>query len=752
MEGIPGPPEPTLVPQRVQVAVRLRPPGLGSSGNTAPILVEPQNCIKVEVAPMHSFTFDAVLGVDATQESLYAQLVSPLVDIFISGINATIFAYGQTGSGKTYTMGTGLESVIFSTAEMGLTEQGIVPRAIIEIFGKLSPSLTSSSSSIFASFIEIYNEKAKDLLVGSSITPSTPLVIREDSRGDIYLAGCHEEQVSMPADLFKVVKRGTLARTTGATDMNASSSRSHAILSLILRQQIENGEARVSRFHFVDLAGSERLKRTNAQGARAKEAISINGGLLALGNVISALSAGRNEHIPYRDSKLTRLLQNALGGNSCTLMIACISPDEASLSESVNTLKYAARAKNIRNNAHVNMDMSCSAFEVAQLKKQVMNLKKENFELRALVRKPLPQGGDSDTLQGAVHTSPTVLEENIAALRASYEAKLIFLQEQISNLKKDSSGAGSTILAESRIGIGLSKTLREKYETKIRELSRELASAKLATARTSTTSSSASAIKASQEVQLLSHQLTTLRSTLQSTRVEKNRTHQQLTEEMTRLRVAFEQREAELRQLRIVEREHKEELNRLRRSLEHAKSIIRKKSSTTASAGSSLCGGSLTRSISYPSTSKGHSRGLWSPRGKDFLRESQPLLPMLSPETLHKRSAFIIAPSSPAISVKKPNFLEQELKIEHEEGIPMDFSKEIIAFSKEAEDEETAENKELNIEAGNLSANDFERVEPPSPFLHHHIQQPVQIERSEPVSVSSLFSRISAFATSSRNS
>lgn len=109
----------------------------------------------------------------------------------------------QTGSGKTYTMGTGLESVIFSTAEMGLTEQGIVPRAIIEIFGKLSPSLTSSSSSIFASFIEIYNEKAKDLLVGSSITPSTPLVIREDSRGDIYLAGCHEEQVSMPADLFK---------------------------------------------------------------------------------------------------------------------------------------------------------------------------------------------------------------------------------------------------------------------------------------------------------------------------------------------------------------------------------------------------------------------------------------------------------------------------------------------------------------------------------------------------------------------
>ena len=121
--------------------------------------------------------------------------------------------------------------------------------------------------------------------------------------------------------------------------MNASSSRSHAILSLILRQQTEDGKAKISRFHFVDLAGSERLKRTNAQGTRAKEAISINGGLLALGNVISALSAGRNEHIPYRDSKLTRLLQNALGGNSCTLMIACVSPDEASLGESVNTLK-----------------------------------------------------------------------------------------------------------------------------------------------------------------------------------------------------------------------------------------------------------------------------------------------------------------------------------------------------------------------------------------------------------------------------
>lgn len=265
----------------------------------------------------------------------------------------------------------------------------------------------------------------------------------------------------------RIVKKGTLSRSIGPTDMNASSSRSHAILSLILRIRKGDGQnqSQVSRFHFVDLAGSERLKRTNAQGTRAKEAIAINGGLLALGNVISALSHNQiGQHVPYRDSKLTRLLQNALGGNSCTLMIACISPDEISLSESINTLKYAARAKNIRNKAQLNEDHAGSSFELAQLRKQIMNLKKENLELRALARLP----GDTFT---AIPSLSAAVEGNIAALRATYEAKVVFLQETISKLKRSnnltnslnvSGGSSTTAIGNGSLSkvSGFSFTLR----------------------------------------------------------------------------------------------------------------------------------------------------------------------------------------------------------------------------------------------------------------------------------------------------
>ena len=406
------------------------------------------------------------------------------------------------------------------------------------------------------------------------------------------------------------------------------------------------------------------------------------------------------------------------------------------------------------------MDAPSSAFEVAQLKKQIMNLKKENFELRAMVRQPLLQhGGKNDLTQETTYPTPTAIEENIAALRASYEAKLAFLHEEVSVLKKNAgNGGGLAFQAENRTtGLGLSRTLREKYETKIRDLSRELSAARLAATRASTTisstSSAALAMKESQEVQLLSHQLTTLRSTLQSTRVEKNRIHQQLTEEMTRLRTAFEQRENELRQLRMAEREHKEEINRLRRSLEHTKCILRKKSSTITSSGSSLCNGPLMmRSTPHSSIPKvsSYPRGLWSSRsggggGKELFRENPPLLPILSPETLHKRSAFIIAPSSPIIAAKKTNFLEEELKVEDEEIIPMDVSNEELSMK----------NTEAGERISNLSKGEFAVVKssPPSYDDHHNCILPsFSTERREPISVSSLFNRISAFATSSRRS
>ncbi|KAI7871656.1 hypothetical protein BDF14DRAFT_1763244 [Spinellus fusiger] len=310
--------------------------------------------------------------------------MSMLIRTFNSSFNATILAYGQTGSGKTYSMGIGLESAVNAINE------GIVPRFIHALFERLAELRSPRQSfQVAVSFLELYNEDLVDLL--NPKKDGLQLTIREDSHGNISWSGVREEVVHSPEQLLKCLETGSLARTTASTDMNHTSSRSHAIFSVVLKQTVYLDDALldltspptdsagtkryVSKFHFVDLAGSERLKRTNAVGSRAKEGISINAGLLALGNVISALGdeSRRVSHIPYRDSKLTRLLQDSLGGNSQTLMLACISPADSNYTETLNTLKYANRARNIRNKATINQEQD----ESDRLKAMIMRLREE---------------------------------------------------------------------------------------------------------------------------------------------------------------------------------------------------------------------------------------------------------------------------------------------------------------------------------------------------------------------------------------
>ena len=232
------------------------------------------------------------------------------------------------------------------------------------------------TADIYVSFAEIYNEEVNDLL-----DPRTgkKIGIREDMTGDIVLTGVKEERIPVIGEseevltraILNILHQGALGRTTKSTAMNLQSSRSHAIFTLTLRQT-RGPTQLVSKLNFVDLAGSERLKRTGAEGDRAKESISINSGLLALGNVISALSDPnkRNMHIPYRDSKLTRLLQDSLGGNSKTVMIACVSPADIDLNETVNTLRYAQRARFIKNKAQINTELpgsTATMFEGASI-------------------------------------------------------------------------------------------------------------------------------------------------------------------------------------------------------------------------------------------------------------------------------------------------------------------------------------------------------------------------------------------------
>ncbi|KAL0096131.1 hypothetical protein J3Q64DRAFT_1668854, partial [Phycomyces blakesleeanus] len=347
------------------------------------------------------FTYDYVFDNHSEQANVYLKSVQPLVEKYVDGFNATILAYGQTGSGKTFSMGTALDE---HTTPQNL---GIVPRFIDDLFSRLADKQQQSpdfSSTVLVSFLELYNEDFVDLLNAQTFhqsrkrTPSavSEVSIREDVHGNLYWSGVREEVCTNPDQLLEHLTKGSLCRTTGSTDMNSVSSRSHAIFSVILKQQIPEEEPTgasgqrstrtiVSKFHFVDLAGSERLKRTNAQGDRAREGIAINAGLLALGNVISALGdeSRKSTHIPYRDSKLTRLLQDSLGGNSQTLMMACVSPSDSNFMETLSTLKYANRARNIKNRVSQNQEFAGASVEVSKLRAQIAKLKQEVTALRA---------------------------------------------------------------------------------------------------------------------------------------------------------------------------------------------------------------------------------------------------------------------------------------------------------------------------------------------------------------------------------
>uniref|UniRef100_A0A672HHT1 Kinesin motor domain-containing protein n=1 Tax=Salarias fasciatus TaxID=181472 RepID=A0A672HHT1_SALFA len=342
----------------VQVAVRVRPllPKELLHCHESCITVDPE-LHRVTLGHDRHFVCDFLFEETSCQEDVYSVSVQPLIDAFFQGFNATVFAYGQTGSGKTYTIG---EANICSFRD---EEQGIIPRAVADVF-KLLDENDLSDFSVRVSYLEVYKEEFKDLLEVE--TASKDIHIRED-KGNIVLCGVKECEVEGLDEVLSLLESGNTARHTGSTQMNPNSSRSHTIFTLYMDQR--RGSSRVcgagansgpqmlsSKFHFVDLAGSERILRTGNTGERLKESIQINSGLLALGNVIGALGDPKRKgsHIPYRDSKITRILKDSLGGNSKTLMIACISPSSSDFDESLNTLNYATRARNIQNRATVN--------------------------------------------------------------------------------------------------------------------------------------------------------------------------------------------------------------------------------------------------------------------------------------------------------------------------------------------------------------------------------------------------------------
>lgn len=395
----------------VRVAVRIRPQLAkekieGCHICTSVTPGEPQ----VFLGKDKAFTFDYVFNIDSQQEEIYIQCIEKLIEGCFEGYNATVFAYGQTGAGKTYTMGTGFDVNI--TEE----EQGIISRAVKHLFrcieerkqSAIKQGLPPPDFKVNAQFLELYNEEILDLFDTTrdidAKNKKSNIKIHEDSAGGIYTVGVTTRTVNGESEMMQCLKLGALSRTTASTQMNVQSSRSHAIFTIHLCQtrvcpafntdnatdnriisessEINEFETLTAKFHFVDLAGSERLKRTGATGERAKEGISINCGLLALGNVISALGdkSKKATHVPYRDSKLTRLLQDSLGGNSQTLMIACVSPSDRDFMETLNTLKYANRARNIKNKVMVNQDRASQ--QINALRSEITRLQMELMEYK----------------------------------------------------------------------------------------------------------------------------------------------------------------------------------------------------------------------------------------------------------------------------------------------------------------------------------------------------------------------------------
>uniref|UniRef100_A0A0K0DKT0 Kinesin-like protein n=1 Tax=Angiostrongylus cantonensis TaxID=6313 RepID=A0A0K0DKT0_ANGCA len=353
--------------EKVKVVVRCRPISqqeLNQGHKVAVRVFTDDNSVVLEQEPRRTFFFDAVFPEDCDQMRVYNVAARPIVENVLKGYNGTIFAYGQTGTGKTFTM----------TGDLDRPElQGIIPNSFAHIFDHIAKCQHDTTFLVRVSYLEIYNEELRDLLAKDG--HGANLEIKEKADVGVYVKNLISIIVGSASQMQKLMEFGNRNRKVGATQMNEESSRSHAMFSVTVESS-ERGMVTQGKLHLVDLAGSERQSKTGAVGERLKEAAKINLSLSTLGNVISALVDVKSTHIPYRNSKLTRLLQDSLGGNSKTVMIANIGPASYNYEETLSTLRYANRAKNIQNVARINEDPKDAQLrkyqrEIEMLRKQL---------------------------------------------------------------------------------------------------------------------------------------------------------------------------------------------------------------------------------------------------------------------------------------------------------------------------------------------------------------------------------------------
>ncbi|XP_052343576.1 kinesin-like protein KIF3A isoform X2 [Oncorhynchus keta] len=363
------------VMDNVKVVVRCRPLNQKerSMGHKQAVSVDENrgtitvNKLETNHEPPKTFTFDTVFGPDSKQLDVYNLTARPIIDSVLEGYNGTIFAYGQTGTGKTFTM-EGVRAV----PEL----RGIIPNSFAHVFGHIAKAEGDTRFLVRVSYLEIYNEEVRDLLGKDQMQR---LEVKERPDVGVYIKDLSGYVVNNADDMDRIMTMGHKNRSVGSTNMNEHSSRSHAIFTITIEcsEKGVDGDqhVRMGKLHLVDLAGSERQGKTGATGQRLKEATKINLSLSTLGNVISALVDGKSTHVPYRNSKLTRLLQDSLGGNSKTMMCANIGPADYNYDETISTLRYANRAKNIKNKARINEDPKDALLR--QFQKEIEELRKK---------------------------------------------------------------------------------------------------------------------------------------------------------------------------------------------------------------------------------------------------------------------------------------------------------------------------------------------------------------------------------------
>ncbi|XP_002988432.2 kinesin-like protein KIN-7O isoform X2 [Selaginella moellendorffii] len=375
--------------EKIVVSIRVRPLSKQESAKGSPWKISSNaislcNAATGTVLPGHTYIFDSVFGTEEKTVELYDAHTKAIISSAVKGINGTVFAYGQTSSGKTYTM----------RGSPG--EPGIVPLSVLDVFANIQKA-EDREFLLRVSYMEIYNEEINDLLAPEN----RKLQVHENIERGIFVAGLREEIVSCPEQVLQLLDFGEAHRHVGETNMNVYSSRSHTIFRMVIESRDRSQDdalqtcdaVRVSVLNLVDLAGSERVAKTGAEGARLKEGSHINKSLMTLGTVINKLSEGiesQGGHVPYRDSKLTRILQPALGGNARTVIICNVTPAMVHVDETKGTLQFASRAIRVTNCAQVNEIVTDAALlkrqkrEIEELRKKLQDNHSEHLEEEVL--------------------------------------------------------------------------------------------------------------------------------------------------------------------------------------------------------------------------------------------------------------------------------------------------------------------------------------------------------------------------------